>query len=310
MSTAEPPQGANLAPFGGSAAREPEGPPRGRAGTGEARASVDPPQAWGDHSSEERYAFARDVARRAGALALDYFENRERLTIELKGPQDFVSHADRDVEALLRREIARAFPGDRFLGEETADAFAGPIDGCWVVDPIDGTHNFLRGVPYWNVAVAYVEQGGARIGVVFDPASGELYHAARGEGGWCDDASGTTRLHAASTQQLAGAYVALGHHDRTPSARYLEIRRRMMERGVAMRNFGSAALQLAHVARGRLDAFVELSLSWWDAVGGVLLVEESGGYAAPFAPAAATAKASCIACAAGIARELQALLKD
>src|SRR6185437_11396151 len=109
--------------------------------------------------------------------------------------------------------------------EETADAFAGPIDGCWVVDPIDGTHNFLRGVPYWNVAVAYVEQGGARIGVVFDPASGELYHAARGEGGWCDDASGTTRLHAASTQQLAGAYVALGHHDRTPSARYRGIRR-------------------------------------------------------------------------------------
>jgi myo-inositol-1(or 4)-monophosphatase len=259
--------------------------------------------------NDERYAFARDVARQAGALALDYFENRERLTIELKGPQDFVSHADRDVEALLRREIARTFPDDRFLGEETAERFAGPIDGCWVVDPIDGTHNFLRGVPYWNVAVAYVEGGRARIGVVFDPASGELYHAARHEGAWCDDASGaTTRLHASTTRALAGAYVALGHHDRAPSARYLEIRRRFMERGVAMRNFGSAALQLAHVARGRLDGFVELSLSLWDAVGGVLLVEEAGGYAAPFAPATPTAKAMCVACAAGIAEELGALL--
>jgi myo-inositol-1(or 4)-monophosphatase len=81
-----------------------------------------------------------------------------------------------------------------------------------------------------------------------------------------------------------------------------------MERGIAMRNFGSAALQLAHVASGRLDAFVELSLSWWDAVGGVLLVEEAGGHAAPFAPAAPTAKARCVACAAGIADELENLL--
>jgi myo-inositol-1(or 4)-monophosphatase len=219
-----------------------------------------------------------------------------------------VSHADRDVEALLRREIARAFPADRFLGEETADAYAGPIDGCWVVDPIDGTHNFLRGVPYWNVAVAYVEQGRARIGVVFDPAGGELYHAVRGGGAWCDDEASSRPLRAAPTKTLTGAYVALGHHDRAPSPRYLEIRRRFMERGVAMRNFGSAALQLAHVAGGRLDAFVEQSLSWRDAVGGVLLVEEAGGYAAPFAPAAPMAKAPCVACAAGIAADLEDLL--
>ena len=110
-----------------------------------------------------------------------------------------MSHADRDVEALLRREIARTFPDDRFLGEETAERFAGPIDGCWVVDPIDGTHNFLRGVPYWNVAVAYVEGGRARIGVVFDPARGELYHAARLEGAGCDDASGAATRGAISS---------------------------------------------------------------------------------------------------------------
>jgi len=258
----------------------------------------------------ERYLFAQDIARRAGALALAYFRNRERLTVELKGPQDFVSRADRDVEALIRREIARAFPADRFLGEETAATFTGAIDRCWIVDPIDGTHNFLRGVAYWNVAIAYVEGGRARIGVVFDPVSGELYHAERGAGAWCADASGASPLRVAATGELAGAYVALGHHDRAPDARYLEIRRRMMESGVAMRNFGSAALQLAHVARGRLDAFVELQLSIWDAIGGLLLAEEAGGYVAPFAPATATAKAACLACAPGIAEAMRELVGD
>ena len=257
---------------------------------------------------DDRYIVAQHVARHAGALALDYWRNRERLAIELKGPQDFVSHADRDVEALIRRELAARFPHDRFLGEETAASFDGPIDRCWVVDPIDGTHNFLRGMPYWNVAIAYVENGRARIGVVLDPPSGELYRAERGGGAWCDDASGSTRLHAAPTTALAGAYVALGHHDRAPDERYLEIRRRMMSAGISMRNFGSAALQLAHVARGRLDAFIELQLSIWDAVGGVLLVEEAGGYAAAFMPPAPTAKAECLACAAGIAVELERLV--
>src|SRR5204862_4635921 len=109
--------------------------------------------------------------------------------------------------------------------------------------------------------------------------------------------------------ELPGAFVALGHHDRAPEPRYLEIRRRMMDRGVAMRNFGSAALQLAHVAAGRLDGFVELQLSIWDAIGGLALVEEAGGYAAPFVPARATEKVPCLACAPGIAAALVELTK-
>lgn len=258
--------------------------------------------------TDRRYAVAQDIARRAGALALDYWRNRERLTVELKGPQDFVSHADRDVEALIRREIAAEFPDDRFLGEETAADFTGAIDRCWIVDPIDGTHNFLRGIAYWNVAIAYVEEGRARIGVVFDAVSNELYRAKRGGGAWRDDASGTWPLRAAATRELAGACIALGHHDRATDAHYLEIRRRMMASGVAMRNFGSAALQLAHVAHGRLDGFIELQLSIWDVIGGLLLVEEAGGYGAPFAPATPTAKATCMACAPGIAGKLAQLV--
>jgi len=256
----------------------------------------------------DRYAFARDLARRAGAVALDYWNRRAELVVELKGPGDFVSLADREVETMIRQEIAARFPDDGFLGEETAAQFSGAIDRCWVVDPIDGTHNFLRGIPYWNVAIAYVENGRATIGAVFDPPHGELFHAMRGAGAWCDTTAGRTRLAVAATDSLQGAFVALGHHDRSPELRYLEVRQRMMEQGVAMRNFGSAALQLAHVAAGRLDGFVELQLSIWDAIGGVALVEEAGGYAAPFAPARPTVKAACLACAPGITTALEQLV--
>ncbi|MEO8507836.1 MAG: inositol monophosphatase [Betaproteobacteria bacterium] len=256
----------------------------------------------------DRYDAARWIAREAGQLALDYFRNRERLTVEMKGPADYVSHADRDVENVIRRELKSMFPDDAFLGEETAAQFTGPVDRCWVVDPIDGTHNFLRGIPYWNVAIGYVENGRTQVGVVYDPPADELFHALRGGGAWCQSAAGESRLQAAPTAELAGSYVVLGHHDRSFDARYFDIRRRMMEAGVAMRNFGSAALQLAHVASGRLDGFIELQLSAWDAIAGLLLVEEAGGYQAPFMPASPTAKALCVAGAPGIGAALAALV--
>src|SRR4051794_27850816 len=168
----------------------------------------------------DRYAFACALARKAGALALDFWNRRQQLVVELKGPGDFVSVADREVERLVRAEIATAFPDDRFLGEETAADFNGTFDRCWVVDPIDGTHNFLRGIPYWNVAIAYVEDARAAVGVVFDAAHDELFHAQRGHGGWSESRSGKNALHTASTSELGGAYIAFGHHDRSPEYRY------------------------------------------------------------------------------------------
>jgi len=255
-----------------------------------------------------RYDAACSIARAAGRLALDYFNNRERLTVELKGPTDYVSHADRDVENAIRRELAASFPGDTFLGEETAATFSGPVERCWVVDPIDGTHNFLRGMPYWNVSIGFVADGRTQVGVVYDPPSDALYHGCRGRGALCRTAGSEARLRAAPTRSLAGSYVAFGHHDRSFDARYFDVRRRMMQTGIAMRNFGAAALQLAHVASGRLDGFIELSLSAWDATAGLLLVEEAGGFHLPFAPAAPTAKAMCVACAAGIGAELATLV--
>ncbi len=257
-----------------------------------------------------RHDAAVRIARDAGLRAHDFFRRRGELAVETKGVADYVTRADREVEQYIRGELASAFPGDAFLGEETAASFAGPLDRCWVVDPIDGTHNFLRGVPYWNISIGYVERGATMVGAVCDPCAGEVYHARRGAGAWQRGPHGEIRLAAAPTRALAGSYIVLGHHDRSFEPRYFDIRRRMMEAGIAMRNFGSAALQLAHVASGRLDGFVEMELSAWDAVAGLLLVEEAGGWHAPFAPATPTAKARCIACAPGIARDLARLVAD
>lgn len=255
-----------------------------------------------------RHAAAVRIARAAGLRALDYFRRRSDLAVETKGVADYVTLADREVEQFIRSELRAAFPDDGFLGEETAATFSGLIDRCWVVDPIDGTHNFLRGVPYWNVAIGYVAGGDTVVGAVCDPCAGEVYHAQRGEGAWVDRDGNAASLHAADTRNLTGSYVVLGHHDRSFEERYFGIRRRMMEAGIAMRNFGSAALQLAHVASGRYDGFVEMELSSWDAVAGLLLVEEAGGWHAPFAPPTPTAKAMCIACAPGIASDLERLV--
>ncbi len=259
---------------------------------------------------DERYAFLQQLARRAGALALGFWENRTALTIELKGPQDFVSRADRDVETFIRGEIAASFPGDDFLGEETASSFKPGGDRLWIVDPIDGTHNFLRGIPYWNVSIAYVEGGVRTLGAVYDPARDELFHARRGGGAWRSNAAGEARVVTAETSTLAGAMIAVGHSDRAAEPRYIALRQALMDASAAFRNFGAGALQLAHVADGRLDAFVELELSSWDAMAGLLLVEEAGGSVRPFpGPQGLTAKAPVVATAAGIAEALTALVR-
>src|SRR5947207_15687621 len=160
-----------------------------------------------------RYIAALDIARSAGALARRFFAQRETLVIEHKGVQDFVSRADRAVEELIRARLAAAFPIDAFFGEETAASFAGEVDHVWVVDPIDGTHNFLRGVRYYCVSIAYIENGRREIGVVFDPEHDELFHARRGHGAWRAHADGEERIKVAECTSLKRAFIALGHHD-------------------------------------------------------------------------------------------------
>jgi len=256
-----------------------------------------------------RYVAAQQIAIKAGRLAHDFFVQRNTLAVEAKGRQNFVTQADRAVEQLIRGEIEREFREDGFLGEETAAAFSGSEDRVWVVDPIDGTHNFLRGVRYYCVSIAYVERGRCEIGVIFDPEHDELFHGRRGHGSWCDHDELEQRLRVSDCASLGSAFVCLGHHDRHPEPRYIEIRRALMDKGAAMRNMGAGALQLAHVAADRYDAFIELSLNAWDALAGLLLVEEAGGYAAPFpGPQGLRKPAPALGCAKGLARELVPLV--
>jgi myo-inositol-1(or 4)-monophosphatase len=256
-----------------------------------------------------RHVAAQRIARKAGEAAHDFFVQRETLVAEHKGAQDFVSHADRTVEKLIASELAALFPDDAFLGEESASSFQGQMNQIWVVDPIDGTHNFLRGTRYYCVSIAYLETGVREVGVVYDPEHGELFHARRGHGAWCESAGNQTRLQASNCRRLDEAFICVGHNDRVPDDRVIALRKAMMEAGIATRNMGAGALQLAHVAAGRYDGFVELSLNAWDACAGLLLVEEAGGYAGPFpGPEGLLVPAPVLGCAREIAWPLVELI--
>ena len=263
-------------------------------------------------SVDARYALLLRVAREAGRLAHDFWIRRGALTVELKGPQDFVSVADRDVETFIRGEIARAFPGDHFLGEETAASFSGNAEHLWIVDPIDGTHNFLRGIPYWNVSIAYVEAGVRTLGAVNDPAhAASFFMRRRGGGAWRSTDDGDARIEAADTTSLAGSIVAVGHSDRAPDPRYLELRRALMDAGAAFRNFRLRRVAARACRRWSPRCVGQLELSSWDAMAGLLLVEEAGGRAAPFPGRGGfTVRAPVVASAAGLAGALSALVQQ
>ncbi|MEO5701659.1 MAG: inositol monophosphatase family protein [Casimicrobiaceae bacterium] len=217
-----------------------------------------------------RTTFARTLAAEAGPLALRYFHRQIAYELESKGPQDWVSKADRAVEDLVRTRIAAAFPDDHFLGEEHGGSLGG---NSWVVDPIDGTINFVHGVRYWCISIGFVADGIRQIGIVHDPCLGELFWAQRGAGAWCGD----MRLAVSGCTALDRALVVAGYVPRHDLEEYLALRRRMLEAGIAVKDMGAGALMLAHVAAGRYDAFYEPHMHPWDAVAGLLLIEEAGG---------------------------------
>ncbi len=221
-----------------------------------------------------RLAAARAIVREAGALALAHFRARESLAVEHKGPQDLVSRADRESEALIRARLAAAFPGDAVLGEEQGGVEA---DRLWVIDPIDGTANFLKGMPYWCVALAFVADGATRLALTYDPVHDELFEAQKGRGTRRDG-----RPLRLAERPREAACVGFSHNFKTPAEPYLEAMRRLLAAGVDHRRMGSAALTFAHVADGRLDAAIAFRTNAWDVLGGLLLVAEAGGATTPF----------------------------
>jgi myo-inositol-1(or 4)-monophosphatase len=250
----------------------------------------------------ERAVFAADLARDAGALALSYFRREIAFATELKGPQDFVSAADRAVEALIRERIARAFPQDTMFGEEAGGAIG---EHAWLVDPIDGTINFVHGVRYWCVSIAFLVDGERSIGVIHDPTADELFRATRGGGAFCNDAP----IHVSSCERLDEALLCAGYVSRQSLAAHLALTRALHDAGAAVKDMGAGALMLAHTAGGRYDAYVEPHMHPWDALAGLLLVEEAGGRTLSYPGADGLAEGgTVIASAPGLYDTMQRLM--
>ena len=226
-----------------------------------------------------RLRVALTAAEAAGTLARAYFERRSELAIETKGPQDLVSVADRAVETAIRETIAAAFPDDPLVGEEHGGD-SSDADTGWVIDPIDGTQNFLRGIPQFVVSIAYRRAGRTEIGVIRDPNAGETFAARRGGGATRDG----TAIRVSGVGELGRAVLGVGHSPRHPAGRYVDAVAAVVGAGAQTRNYCCAALQLAYVADGRLDATWDPYLLAWDVQAGILIVEEAGGTAAPFVP--------------------------
>lgn len=225
--------------------------------------------------TDARARTAVEVAREAGALARRHFQDLAGLRIEEKGVQDFVTQADREVEDLIRNRLAEAFPEDGFLGEEHGRS--GGSEGTWVVDPIDGTANFLRGVPWFGVSIAYVRER-AEIGVVLDVAQDDLYRAVRGEGAFRNG----TRLRISPQTRLERSAFCTGFWTRGDPKDFVEAVGRAVDAHLDVRRLGAACLGLAYVAAGAFEGFWQVQIHSWDVAAGIVLVEEAGGWVSPF----------------------------
>jgi len=220
---------------------------------------------------ETKLDFAKYLAVEAGNLARDLYQDKGEDFISSKGLQDFVTVADRKVEDLIRALIAQYYPDDAMLGEERG--FSGDSDCIWVVDPIDGTANYMRGLPDWAVSVAYCQKNEIELGVIYAPNRNELCWAHRGGGAFCNDKV----LHVSQCDQADQALMLLGRSSRHPLSEYLGVVQRTIDAKMEYRRYGSAAVSLMAVAQGRAEGYYEKHLNAWDAFAGILIIREAGG---------------------------------
>lgn len=214
------------------------------------------------------------AARKAARNLVRDFGEVENLQVSKKGPADYVSAADRRAEEILYRELANARPDFGFLMEERG-AIAGDGHNRWIVDPLDGTTNFLHGIPHFCISIAHEKDGEILAGVIYEPLRDELFSAERGAGAHVND----NRLRVSARERLSDSLVATGipHLGRPAPEEFLAQLSAAMDRVAGVRRFGSAALDMAYVAAGRYEAFWETGLSLWAVAAGVVIVREAGG---------------------------------
>jgi myo-inositol-1(or 4)-monophosphatase len=220
------------------------------------------------------------AANAAGDLIYNYLEHVDQLVVSSKAQNDFVSEVDKKAEDIIIATLLKAFPDHSIKAEESGETSGKQSDCQWIIDPLDGTTNFLHGFPQFSVSIALKEKGRLTQAVVYNPVSQELFTATRGEGAMLNN----RRIRVSKRKSLDGALLGTGFPFRQQEHLdiYLETFRALFPMTAGIRRPGSAALDLAYVASGRLDGFWEIGLSEWDMAAGALLVQEAGGLLGDF----------------------------
>lgn len=217
-----------------------------------------------------------NAARKAGRGLTRDFGEVENLQVSMKGPGDFVSSADLKTEKLLRQELEKARPGFGFLMEEGGVVGGTDTSHRWIIDPIDGTTNFLHGIPHFAISIGLERDGEIIAGVVYDPIHDELYHAEKGGGTYLND----RRLRVSARRKIDESIFATGipFKGRPGHQDFLTNVAKVMEVSAGVRRFGAASLDMAYVSAGRYEGYWESGIQAWDIAAGIILVREAGGY--------------------------------
>ena len=219
------------------------------------------------------------AARRAGRSLVKDFREVENLQVSTKGPGDFVSKADREAERMIKEDLMGGRPTYGWLGEETGGAAGSDPTRRWIVDPLDGTTNFLHGLPHWAVSIALEHKGEIVSAVVFDAAKDEMFIAEKGAGAWMNERRIRVSGRRVMSEAVFATGVPYGIMSTLPAT--LADLARLMPGCAGVRRWGAAALDLAYVAAGRFDGYWERELKPWDIAAGILLVREAGGLMSP-----------------------------
>lgn len=221
-----------------------------------------------------------EAARKASRALRRDFGEVEQLQVSAKGPSDFVSAADVKTEKALRAELQKARPKFGFLMEEGGDIPSEDGKHRWIIDPIDGTTNFLHGIPHFAISIALEMEGEVIAGLVYNPIVEELFYAEKGKGAFLND----RRLRVSSRNRMSDSVIATGipFHGRPGHAPFLKQMERVMQDVAGIRRMGAASLDLAYVAAGRYEGYWEAGLQPWDVAAGMLLVREAGGFVTDF----------------------------
>ncbi|WP_127960213.1 inositol-1-monophosphatase [Serratia microhaemolytica] len=220
------------------------------------------------------------AARKAGNLIAKHYETPDAVEATQKGSNDFVTNVDRDAERLIIDIIRKSYPKHTIISEECAELAGEDPDVQWVIDPLDGTSNFIKRFPHFAVSIAVRIKGRTEVAVVYDPMRNELFTATRGQGAQLNG----YRLRGSHAKDLDGTILATGFPFKAKqhAATYINLVGKLFTQCADFRRTGSAALDLAYVAAGRVDGFFEIGLKPWDFAGGELLVREAGGVVSDF----------------------------